>query len=111
MPSDSFLFSEPLGRLCLHPDAQKGIGGLSPISQDIITLTLANNNHWMKLNQIIKICKPIVDAIGNIESCDCNFTDRMLELIQCAHHIRQVEFLEGEDVGFWAHAKSVFNTE
>ena len=87
MPSDSPLFSEPLGRLCLCPDAQKKIGGLSPISQDIITLTLANNDHWIKLGQIIKTCKPIVDAIGNIESRDCNLADCMLELIQCARHM------------------------
>lgn len=112
MSSDSPLFSELLGRLYLCSDThwQKKIGGLSPISQDIITLALTNNDHQMKLNQIIKVCKHIVDTIGNIESCDCSLADCMLELIQCACHICWVE-LKGEDVSFWAHVKLVFNTE
>lgn len=108
---DKLITSVPLGRLCLRTDAQKKVGGLSPVPQDIIKIALADPDYWSRLNQLIKTCKPIIDAIGNVESRDCNLADCMLELIRCAREIRRIEFTDGEDVGFWAHAKSVFNTE
>ena len=42
---------------------------------------LVDPGYWVKLNQLVKTCKPIIDAIGNIESHDCNLANCMLELI------------------------------
>ena len=102
---------EPLARLCLHPDAQKKINGLSLVPPEIITLALTRPEYWIKLNQVIKTCKPIVDVIGNLEYHECNLADCMLKLIRCTRQLCQVELVDGEDAGFFTHAKSVFNSE
>jgi hypothetical protein len=35
--------------------------------------------YWRRVEQIIRICKPIVDAIGNLEAREVNLADCMLE--------------------------------
>lgn len=42
---------------------------------------LVDPGYWVKPNQLVKTCRPIIDAIGNVESHDCNLANCMLELI------------------------------
>ncbi|KAJ6460420.1 hypothetical protein C8R47DRAFT_947140, partial [Mycena vitilis] len=59
---------QPLSIVCVRPDAQKRANGLSAVSQDVITTVLHEPEFWPLLNQLTRITKPIVDAIGNCES-------------------------------------------
>ncbi|KAF9231857.1 hypothetical protein BU15DRAFT_90811 [Melanogaster broomeanus] len=53
--------------------------------------------------------KFIVNAIGNMESCQSSLADCMLELIRCAKQMSQLQLDPEDDVGFWMHAKNTFN--
>lgn len=97
--------------LCERPDAQKHRDGLSCIPRDIVDTILRNYQHWDHTRQLIRVCKRLVDAIGNLESWDANFADAMLELLGCALHMIKLEFFEQDDVDFSYHAKSVFTRE
>ena len=80
-----FCLSELLQRTCLQLDAQRKTNGLSLVMNDVINIVIRNANYWKLLQQLIKTCKPLVDAIGNLESRDVNLADCMLELIHCTH--------------------------
>jgi hypothetical protein len=67
--------------------------------------------YWQLLQQLIKTCKPLVDAIGNLESRDATLADCMPELIHCACDMFRIQLDADEDIGFWVHAKAVFNHE
>ncbi|KAJ7801203.1 ribonuclease H-like domain-containing protein [Mycena olivaceomarginata] len=96
--------------ICLRPDAQKKQKDTgSPVSVDVITTVLKTPNFWPLLNQIARITKPIVDAIGNCESRDTTLADCMLELIRCARIMGNFELEDDEDAGFLAHAKATFD--
>ena len=84
---------------------------MTSISADIIQIVISDLMFWRHLHQLIKMCKPLVDAIRNLESQDINLADCMLEFIHCAHTMMQVTFADDEVVNFWAHVKSVFNCE
>lgn len=103
--------STPLRRICIRPDAQKKIGGLSPVAADVVTIVLNDPEYWTRLGQIIKVCKPLVDAIGNLESRDATLADCMLELIRCSRHMIRITPEPDKDYHFWVHAKTVFNAE
>jgi hypothetical protein len=96
--------------VCIRPDAQKKTNGLSPVNSDVIDIVMART-HWPYVNQIICICKPLVDAIGNTESRQSNLADCMLELLRCARTLNALELESGEDPLFLAHARAVFNCE
>lgn len=98
-------------QICIREDAQRRVDGLSSIPRDVIDLITSNASYWKILQQFIKTCKPIVDAIGNLESRNVTLADCMLELIRCARGMEQLVLDDGEDVGFWEHAKQVFNFE
>ncbi|KAJ6591908.1 hypothetical protein B0H10DRAFT_1729894, partial [Mycena sp. CBHHK59/15] len=68
-------------------DAQKKTNGLSPVVPDVITIVLNTPEFWPLLNQLTRITKPIVDALGNCESRQATLADCMLQLIRCAHTI------------------------
>ncbi len=93
----------------MQPDAQKKIGGLSPVAVDVVKTVIYDVDYWTLLNQLIKINKPLVDAIGNLESREANLADCMLEFIRCARAMTRLELEDGEDSGFFYHAKAVFN--
>lgn len=100
----------PLGQLCLQNEAQRRQNGLSAVPADIVAVVLTNTNFWARLNQLVKVAKPLVDAIGNLESHDANLADCMLEMIRCARDMTRLPFDGEEDShGFWLHAKTVFN--
>jgi hypothetical protein len=67
--------------------------------------------YWRRVEQIIRICKPVVDAIGNLEAREVNLADCMLELLRCAKHMTSLEFVAGDNLGFLDHARTVFMNE
>ena len=77
----------------------------------MIEIVIRDPCYWIQLEQLIKTCKPLVDAIGNLESREANLADCMLELIRCARQMVRIELDADEDLGFWVHAKAVFNCE
>ncbi|EMD30600.1 hypothetical protein CERSUDRAFT_127775 [Gelatoporia subvermispora B] len=55
--------------------------------------------------------KPIVDAIGNLESRDASLADCMLELIWAERAIARLPITATDDADFAAHAKSSLHRE
>ncbi|KAI0073357.1 hypothetical protein K474DRAFT_1603514 [Panus rudis PR-1116 ss-1] len=102
---------KPLTAICMREDAQRKVGGFSPVSPAVITTVLYTREYWVQLNQLVKTCKPIVDAIGNLELRKATLADCMLELLRCAREMYRIPLEEEDSVGFWTHAKRVFNTE
>ncbi|KAJ7449770.1 ribonuclease H-like domain-containing protein, partial [Mycena galericulata] len=100
---------QPLSIICLRPDAQKKTNGLSPVASDVITIILNTAEFWPLLNQMTRITKPIVDALGNCESRQATLADCMLQLIRCARTMSKMTLEEQEDAGFLAHAKATFD--
>ncbi|KAH9904626.1 uncharacterized protein B0H18DRAFT_860212, partial [Fomitopsis serialis] len=92
--------------LCLREDAQRATRGLTPVSADVISICIRDITHWDRNDQLIRICKPMVDAIGNLESRDANLADCMLELIWAERAITRLAITETDDVDFAYHAKS-----
>ncbi|KAH9891178.1 hypothetical protein C8Q73DRAFT_651269, partial [Cubamyces lactineus] len=70
-----------LAVLCIRCDAEKSVNGLLAIPSGIRDTVLSNTSFWPYLNQFIKTMKPLVDAIGNLESRQTTLTDCMLKLI------------------------------
>ncbi|KAK7045151.1 ribonuclease H-like domain-containing protein [Favolaschia claudopus] len=101
-----------LVRVCSRPDAQKKTNGMTPVSANVIKWVM-NLQYWERLDQIIKVCKPLVDAIGNLENREVNLADCMLELLRCAKHVSSISLqrLPGEDWGFLDHARTTFVKE
>ena len=97
-----------LQTLCERPDAQKSQNGLSALPADIVQLVTRDLTHWDLTNQFLHYCKPLVDAIGNLESRDANFADCMIELLRCAKHFDTVEHHPTDDINFTKHAKEKF---
>lgn len=69
-----------LSKLCNMDTAQRAIGGLMPVAKDMYE-TVFNLDCWAMTDQLIRICKPLVDIIGDTESCDATLADCMLQLI------------------------------
>ncbi|KAG2356416.1 hypothetical protein BDR07DRAFT_1380799 [Suillus spraguei] len=103
--------SSALGRICVWPDTQKKTNNLSPVAPEVIKTVLYDPLYWPHLSQFIKTCKPIVDAMGNLESRDATLADCMLELIWCARQMMCLQLEDSKDINFWMHAKAVFNRE
>jgi hypothetical protein len=76
---------------------------------DIIKIVLHDLKLWTGLSQLIKTTKPLVNAIGNLESWEASLADCMLGFIHCAHAMTRLQLKDNEDVGFWLHVKAVFN--
>jgi hypothetical protein len=74
--------------------------GLSPVNNNVITIVF-DTVHWSYINQIIKLCKPIVDAIGNLESHNATLADCILEMIRCAKDLNDVEIDADDDPEFF----------
>ncbi|KDQ15260.1 hypothetical protein BOTBODRAFT_108857 [Botryobasidium botryosum FD-172 SS1] len=100
-----------LRQLCEHPDAQRKVGNFSPVSKDVLQTILRDLNHWDAVAHLLQYCKPLVDAIGNLESREASLADCLLELLRCAQTIIGIPVEENDVPGFSAHAKCVFNAE
>jgi hypothetical protein len=104
------LFRHPLSSVCKQSDAKKKMNGLSPVNPDVIKV-VQDHSQWDYIDQIIKLCKPIVDAIGNLESREVNLADCMLELLRCASVMEKIVPDGNDDPAFHQHAVAVFNQE
>jgi len=79
-------------------------------NKDVIA-TVFDLDRWSRTDQLIAICKPLVDIIGDVESRDATLADCMLQLIWAHREVNRVPHREGHDPGFAAHAKEVLNAQ
>ncbi|KAG2051180.1 hypothetical protein BDR06DRAFT_983641 [Suillus hirtellus] len=91
-----------LSHICLREDAQKKIGGLSPVAPDVIAIVLRDLDFWAAIDQGIKVAKPIESRKSSLTSC-------MIGLICVAKAISQLPLEESDNFDFWLHVKTVFN--
>ncbi|KAF6759090.1 ribonuclease H-like domain-containing protein [Ephemerocybe angulata] len=98
----------PLTIICVRDDARRKINGLSPVNPDVLAI-VHDQDFWRRLDQLARVIKPLVDAIGNVEARDANLADCMLELIRCARSMLRVGVEEGDDFLFSNHARVVYN--
>ncbi|KAF9243739.1 ribonuclease H-like domain-containing protein [Melanogaster broomeanus] len=98
-----------LYQVCLRPGAQRKINNESPVASNVVETVLHDRFYWKHLEQLVKTTKFLVDAIGNVESRQASLADCMLELIRCAKRMSQLQLDPDDNVGFWQHAKAVFN--
>jgi len=103
--------SEPLRSICVRRDAVRSVGGLSPVNKDVIEIVVLNREHWDLNQQIIDICKPLVNIIGNVESRDANLADCMIELLDAYRSVLKLPIQETYDVEFYNHAVRVLMKE
>jgi hypothetical protein len=85
------------------------MNGLSPVTLDVIATVLCDTDFWPHLKQLVKVVKPIVDAIGNVEARDARLADCMLDLIRCAQAMICIPADPEDDVGFTMHTRAMFN--
>ena len=111
MIAESCLSRACLQELCLRDDAQRTTQGLTPVSSDVVDICIREVTHWHRNEQLIRTCKPLVDAIGNIESRNANLADCMLELLWAERAIARLSIMETDDAGFAYHAKSTVRHE
>lgn len=82
---------------------------MSPVAPDVIGIVLRDEDFWPHLKQLVKVIKPIVDAIRNVKARDAGLMDCMLELIWCAQAMIRIPADPEDDIGFTMHAWAVFN--
>ena len=56
------MHSPALTQLCACQDAQKKTRGLTPVSAPVVQMILTDTTHFDRTEQLIKICKPLIDA-------------------------------------------------
>jgi hypothetical protein len=74
-------------------------------------MVLQDPEHFARTDQLIWTCKPLVDAIGNLESRDASLADCMLEILRCARTMIDIGNAPGDSMAFMYHAKATFNSE
>ncbi|KAL1949916.1 hypothetical protein VTO73DRAFT_8797 [Trametes versicolor] len=95
---------QALIELCLRDDAQQSRNGYSVVKADVVK-TVLDVSHWNQNAQLIRVCKPLVDAIGNLESRDATLADCMLELIWAERQIATLDIEDTDDIAFTWHAQ------
>ena len=83
---------------------------MTPIAGDVLKIML-DHEYWVVLCQLIRIIKPLVDAIGNLETCKATLVDCTLKIICCMCNMSCLSLDPDDNVGFWSHAKLMFNRE
>ena len=96
--------------LCLRHDAQHSVGGLTPVARDVVA-TVFDLGRWHRTDQLIRVCKPLVDIIGDVEARDATLADCMLQLIWAHREVTRLVVKPGDDLGFLQHAQQVLNTQ
>jgi hypothetical protein len=81
-------------------------GGLTPVTKDVVQ-TIFDIECWSLTDQLIRICKPLVDIIRDIEACDTTLADCMLQLIWAHREIIHMKARDGDDHSFLDHARQV----
>ncbi|KAL7284481.1 hypothetical protein ACG7TL_001772 [Trametes sanguinea] len=93
-----------LRELCVRDDAQQSTNGYSVIKADVVRAVL-DATHWQRNAQLIRLCKPLVDAIGNLENRDASLADCMLKLIAAAQKMATMAIEPMDDLGLTHHAQ------
>ncbi|KAJ7455724.1 hypothetical protein FB451DRAFT_1407561 [Mycena latifolia] len=101
-----------IGKISAHVQMlkKKKTNGFTPITTAVIKLVM-DSDYWHSLDELICICKPFVDAIGNLEAQDVTLADCMLELIRCARHMAPFEVIPEDDLRFVDDERSTFSHE
>jgi hypothetical protein len=99
-----------LMELCMCDDAQRSVHGLTPVAKDVVA-TVFDINCWCLTDQLIHICKPLIDVIGNVKAQDATLADCMLQLIWAHQELIHLKLVEGDDLDFLGHAHHVINTQ
>lgn len=86
------------------------MNGLIPVSKDVVT-TVFDLSRWSLTSQLIQMCKPLVDLIGDIKSHDSTLADCMLQLIFAHRAVTRVYHQDSDDPEFADHARRVLNTQ
>jgi len=97
-----------LMELCSRDGAQRKINGLTPVNEEVVA-SVFDLARWKMTDQIIRICKPLVDIIGDVESRDATLADSMLQLIWAHRAVVNSPLMEGDDPAFADHAKTTLN--
>ncbi|KAF8162669.1 ribonuclease H-like domain-containing protein [Crassisporium funariophilum] len=96
--------------LCSRDNAQCSVCGLTLVSKNVVN-TVFDLTRCDLTNQLIRICKPLVDIIGNVKSRNATLADCMLELIWAHQEVNRVQDTNGDDVDFANHARHVLNSQ
>ncbi|KAI0637583.1 ribonuclease H-like domain-containing protein, partial [Trametes polyzona] len=99
---------QALIEVCLRDDTQQSWNGYSVINTDIVKAVL-DVTHWQRNAQLIRICKPLIDAIGNLESRDATLADCMLELIWAECQMATLVIEDTDDLAFTWHAQQMIH--
>ena len=57
--------------------------------------------HWALTDQLIRVCKPLVDIISDVELRDSTLADCMLQLIWALCKLIQMKINDSDDQLFW----------
>ena len=96
--------------LCVRDDAQQSQGGLTAVAKDVLA-TVFDVQWWKLTDQLIRVCKPLVDIIGDVESRDASLADCMLQMIWAHRQIKKLPHIPGDDSEFLRHAQRVVNAQ
>ena len=99
-----------LMELCMCDNAQRSVRGLTPVAKDVVAMVF-NIDRWCLTDQLICICKPLVDVISDVEACDATLADCMLQLIWAYQELVHLKPVERDDLEFLEHAHHVVNTQ
>lgn len=80
---------------------------MTAVNKQVVQTVLFAPHHWSLNQQLIRICRPLVDAIAVSESDDATLADCMLELIYAHHTIDSMEALDSDNREFLEHAQLV----
>ena len=96
--------------LCVRDDAQQSQGGLTTVAKNVLA-TVFDVQRWKLTDQLIRVCKPLVDIISNVESRDASLADCMLQMIWAHQQIKKLPHIPRDDSEFLRHAQRVVNAQ
>ncbi|KAJ3990836.1 ribonuclease H-like domain-containing protein [Lentinula boryana] len=100
----------PLNTLIARPDARKSQNGLSIVHADVRTAVQDyDDSFWPMIDQLIRVAKPLVDAIAVCESQSATLADCMLQFLGAARRVANVSREEGDDPEFIKHAHTTLD--
>ncbi|EDR12208.1 uncharacterized protein LACBIDRAFT_311349 [Laccaria bicolor S238N-H82] len=79
--------------LCVRDDEQQSQGSLTAVSKDVLA-TIFDVQRWQLTDQLIRVCKPLVDIIGDVESRDASLANYNSHFLRHAQKIVNAQFHE-----------------
>ena len=96
--------------LCVRDDAQQSQGSLTAVAKDVLA-TVFDIQRWKLTDQLIHVCKLLVDIISDVKSRDASLADCMLQMIWAHRQIKKLPHIPGDDSEFLRHAQRVVNAQ